>query len=61
VQATRPPLPSEMNITSSIQILVRQPRYTALAVLTLAVGIGAHSAMFGLLDAVYFRPLPLTV
>ena len=44
----------------SLRIAVRQPRYTALAVLTLAAGIGANSAMFSLLDAVYFRPLPLT-
>ena len=37
----------------SIRMLVRQPRYTLLAVLTLAAGIGINSAMFGLLDAVY--------
>lgn len=47
------------SLTGSIRALLRQPRYTMLAVLTLAVGIGANSAMFGLLDAVYFRPLPL--
>jgi hypothetical protein len=48
------------NLIRSIRILTRQPRYAVLAVLTLAVGIAANSAMFGLLDAVYFRPLPLT-
>ena len=48
------------NLAASIRILLRQPRYTVLAVLTLASGIGANGAMFGLLDAVYFRPLPLT-
>ena len=48
------------SIIRSIRILMRQPRYTTLAVFTLAVGIGANSAMFGLLDAVYFRPLPLS-
>ena len=47
------------NVASSIRMLVRQPRYTVLAVFTLAAGIGVNSAMFGLLDAVYFRPLPL--
>jgi predicted permease len=47
-------------LADSLRIAVRQPRYTALAVLTLAAGIGANSAMFSLLDAVYFRPLPLT-
>ena len=48
------------NLVRSIRILTHQPRYAVLAVLTLAAGIGANSAMFGLLDAVYFRPLPLT-
>jgi predicted permease len=47
-------------IAGSIKALLRQPRYTVLAVVTLAGGIGANAAMFGLLDAVYFRPLPLT-
>jgi len=36
--------------------LIRNPGYSLLAVLTLAVGIGCNSAVFGLLDAVYFRP-----
>ncbi len=47
------------NLARSIRLLVHQPRYTLLAVLTLAAGIGAPSAIFGLLDAVYFRPLPI--
>ena len=47
------------NLSRSIRILLHQPRYVLLAVITLAVGIGATSAMFGLLDAVYFRPLPI--
>lgn len=44
----------------SLRILRRHPRYTLVAVLTLAAGIGVTAAMFGLLDALYFRPLPLT-
>lgn len=47
------------NLARSIRLLLHQPRYTLLTVLTLAAGIGAPSAIFGLLDAVYFRPLPL--
>ena len=47
------------SFAGSIRILLRHRRYAALAVFTLAVGIGANSAMFGVLDAVYFRPLPL--
>ena len=47
------------HVSGWIRILVRQPRYTLLAILTLAAGIGVNSAMFGLLDAVSFRPLPI--
>jgi predicted permease len=47
------------DLTYSLRTLARTPRYTALALLTLAVGIGVTAAMFGLLDALYFRPLPI--
>ncbi|MEX1129056.1 MAG: ABC transporter permease [Vicinamibacterales bacterium] len=47
------------DLAYSARLLRRHPRYTLLAVLTLAVGIGVTTAMFGLLDAMFFRPLPL--
>ncbi|HSG46765.1 MAG TPA: ABC transporter permease, partial [Longimicrobiales bacterium] len=39
--------------------LVRAPAFTAAAVLTLGLGIGANSAFFSVLDGVVRRPLPL--
>ena len=39
--------------------LMARPGFTALTTLTLATGVGAGASVFSLLDALYFRPLPL--
>src|SRR6266852_4663231 len=44
----------------AFRMLWRGPVFAAVVVAVLAIGIGANSAIFSLLDAALFRPLPFT-
>jgi hypothetical protein len=43
----------------AIRILIKNPGFSVIAIVSLALGMGANAAIFSLADALFLRPLPI--
>ena len=47
------------DLLHSFRTLLRRPAFTAVVVLVLALGIGANTAIFSVVDAALLKPMPI--
>ena len=47
------------DLKHGIRMLMKNPGFTCIAILSIAIGVGANAAMFSVADGLVFRPLPV--
>ena len=47
------------DLQHGLRVLMKNPGFTVIAVISIAIGVGANSAMFSVADGLVFRPLPV--
>jgi putative ABC transport system permease protein len=47
------------DLTHGVRLLLKNPGFAFIAVISIAIGVGANAAMFSVADGLVFRPLPV--